>query len=69
MFTRRDKREDHFRSKTGRQCILPLVKQKLALEGSTQGDSSNSLVYEGDVMLPRFSDFLVLCGLDPKQDA
>lgn len=64
-FTRRDKREDHFRSKRGQQCILPFAKQKLLqdAEAGSQGGANNSLVYNGDVMLPKFKDFLVLCGL------
>lgn len=65
QFTRRDKREDHFRSKKGQQCIMLFAKQKLLrdAEAGSQESSSNSLAYNGDVLLPRFSEFLSLCGL------
>lgn len=63
-FSRRDKREDHFRSKVGQKCIMPLVKQKLKdREVGSEGGLTNSLVYDGDIMLPKFSEFLELCGL------
>lgn len=63
-FTRRDKREDHFRSKKGRQCIMPFAKQKLLrdAEAGVPDGQTRSLVYDGDVMLPRFKEFLALCG-------
>lgn len=72
-FGRADKLADHLRSKTGQGCIRPLVMQKLQ-ESSEGADGDNMLGHElgtnadallaAGKLLPSFSDFLQLCGLD-----
>jgi uncharacterized C2H2 Zn-finger protein len=66
-FSRSDKREDHFR-KAGRKCIQPLVEQKLRLGGGGDGDG-DKLMSQDEVMLPRFQEFLRLCGLGDGAEA
>ena len=59
-FSRHDKLEAHLRN-AGRACIMPLVKQQLKAAGSNVPDS---LSCEGKVILPKFNEFLALCGLE-----
>jgi hypothetical protein len=64
---------DHLRSKIGRNCIRPLVLQKLQEGGEGAagenmlsdelGMNADALLAAGK-LLPSFSDFLQLCGLD-----
>jgi hypothetical protein len=72
-FGRADKLADHLRSKTGQNCIRALVLQKLKDGGEGAagenmlsdelGMNADALLAAGK-LLPSFSDFLQLCGLD-----
>lgn len=72
-FGRADKLADHIRSKTGQNCIRPLILQTLR-EGGEGASGENFLVDQlgtnADALLaagkclPSFGDFLQLCGLD-----
>lgn len=59
-FTRKDKREDHFKSGKGRLCIMPLVEEKLR---KGEGEDGGGLSSGEEVILPNFAQFLALCGI------
>jgi hypothetical protein len=72
-YGRADKLADHLRTKTGLNCIRPLLLQKLK-EGGEGADGANMLSEElgsnadallaAGKLLPSFGEFLELCGLD-----
>lgn len=72
-FGRADKLAAHLKTKTGLNCLRPLVLQKLQEgdEGSTEenmlsdqlGKNADALLAAGK-LLPSFGEFLRLCGLD-----
>jgi hypothetical protein len=72
-YGRADKLADHLRTKTGLNCIRPLLLQKLK-EGGEGADRENMLSEELGLhadalladgkLLPSFREFLELCGLD-----
>lgn len=73
-FSRPDKLADHYLSKTGQKCIRPLLLQRLRQEKGEvdvgEAMLANELSTNADALLaagkllPCFSDFLQLCGLD-----
>ena len=65
-FSRRDKRKEHFNTKTGLQCILPLVKQKLREDSRQSNRPSHrvdTLICDGEGILHSFSRFVNQHGL------
>ncbi|KAH8586238.1 hypothetical protein B0O99DRAFT_644911 [Bisporella sp. PMI_857] len=72
-FWRADKLADHFRSKTGQNCIRPLILQNLQDNGEGAsaknmlsdelGTNADALLAAGK-LLPSFGEFLRLCGID-----
>ncbi|KAI1440274.1 hypothetical protein F5Y02DRAFT_423141 [Annulohypoxylon stygium] len=71
-FGRADKLASHLRTKTGLQCIRPLIMQKLQHERRTADGNIllKDLDMDADALLsaseglPTFNEFLKLCGLD-----
>jgi hypothetical protein len=72
-FARADKLADHLKSKTGQNCVRPLMLEKLQGESNVaDGDNilNGQMVSQAEALLatgkllPPFREFLQLCGLD-----
>jgi uncharacterized C2H2 Zn-finger protein len=74
-FSRQDKLRDHFQTKKGLKCILPLVKEKQQAGGGGSGVLNENVFADQTGVnaealltagrsLPPFRDFLQLCGLN-----
>ncbi len=67
FFSRADKRADHVRSQIGRECIRPLLierMQELREAGAPEAELDPDAIFSAGIKLPTFEEFLRLCGLD-----